>query len=320
MLERRTGMTMHGDRQGANSVLRTAPSCLLKAFEAAREDSDSGIAVFFREAFDRHADPCLEGRVGRLMDYLQMKSKGLAEGLPPPEDFAIELPTANEPSCEAVVGEYLRVFTNSCVWRWALQEGLDYQKAKLERQKEINAEKFTGICNTATFQVDLLAQNAILDEPSKQWEVEIEPGKWSAFPAQANEALERARLLSQSLCQVKVGHWDYEVDLRHMVQINMHTKKERPVHFVERNRDCGATAPGKLSLADVKAALRVFEELETLAPAPSPTRGGLKLMLNSRSTAAVTAPGEPGEASPPMPVTILPGGVSTSGGGIVPTP
>jgi len=253
MLERKTGMTMHGDRQGANSVLESAPLCLLKAFKAAQDETGAVTADFFREAFDRQADPCLEGRVGRLMQYLQKKSKELSEGSLPSEDFAIELPTtsptgAHAQTRDALVGEYLRVFTNSCVLRWAQQEGLEYQKAQFERQKEVNARKFAEICNTATFEVELLARNVVYDAPAKQWEVEVEYGKWTAFSTQANEALERARLLSEAFCEVKIGRWDYKVDLRRMVQINTHTQKERYVRVVDRVRDYG-----KLPTTDAKA-------------------------------------------------------------------
>ncbi|CAK0857731.1 unnamed protein product, partial [Prorocentrum cordatum] len=85
MLERVCGMTMHGDRSGAQATLRQAPGTLISAFAVAR-GRRGGICQFFREAFDRTADPCLEGRVSRMMTYLEMRGgqKGLASAGAPP--------------------------------------------------------------------------------------------------------------------------------------------------------------------------------------------------------------------------------------------
>ena len=59
MLERVCGMTMHGDRPAANSIILSAPATLCKAYLAARS---ADMLSFFQSGFDRCADPCLEGR------------------------------------------------------------------------------------------------------------------------------------------------------------------------------------------------------------------------------------------------------------------
>merc|ERR1712176_260178 len=88
MLERVCGMTMHGDRDGANALLRSASSSLLEAFAIANKRKN--MPEFFKDAFDRTADPCLEGRVGRLMEYLEAKRPPDSEssGMPPWEDVS----------------------------------------------------------------------------------------------------------------------------------------------------------------------------------------------------------------------------------------
>jgi len=114
------------------------------------------------------ADPCLEGRLGRLLAFLEVhaprdeespcnicsgtgrvtkgllwstevackrcKGTGRISGAPsvsdaPPADVAVEtMPEGSAP--EKVVGEYLRVFRNLCIQRWARSTGLAYSRAK----------------------------------------------------------------------------------------------------------------------------------------------------------------------------------------------
>mmetsp|Transcript_138494 Transcript_138494/g.336606 ORF Transcript_138494/g.336606 Transcript_138494/m.336606 type:complete len:484 (+) Transcript_138494:38-1489(+) len=68
-LERYCSFTMHADRQDASVMLAQGPELLLAAFEAARREGR--VARFFAEAFDRHSDPCLEGRVSLFQEFLQ---------------------------------------------------------------------------------------------------------------------------------------------------------------------------------------------------------------------------------------------------------
>jgi len=314
MLESKTGMTMHADREGAAHLLRSAGANLLQAFVAARKDK-AGTTGFFREAFDRSADPCLEGRANRVLEYLQSRSQvpGAALGAigtqPPPGDLAVELP-AEGASPKAVVGEYLRVFVNECTWRWAVQEGVDYDIAKVERQHEVSLEAFARLCNATTFEVALLARGVATDMPARQWEVQLEDGTWSPYGIETSEALERARLFGDPLCQVKVRHWVYEVHLGHMLQMNFKTKKERPVRCVERCDDKGG-GRGRLPLADIKASILYFVELETLAPAK--TASTMPAVASRRSDDFDDEGGRDSCAAVP-PAGMLPGGVRSSSG------
>lgn len=44
-------MTMHGDREGANALLRSAPGALLEGYQ--RGKASGNVLEFFRKAFDR---------------------------------------------------------------------------------------------------------------------------------------------------------------------------------------------------------------------------------------------------------------------------
>jgi len=166
-LEEVCGFTMHADRPGANGILRSAPEVMLRAFDVARRKRI--VEEFFSgEAFDRMADPCLEGRLGRILAFLEAhaprdeespcnvcsgtgrvtkgllwstevvckrcKGTGRISGAPsvsdaPPADVAVEtMPVGSAP--EKVVGEYLRVFRHLCIQRWARSTGLAYARAK----------------------------------------------------------------------------------------------------------------------------------------------------------------------------------------------
>lgn len=127
-VEQLSGITMHGDRPGANGIVRAAPDVLLRAFALAGSRGET--ERFFREAFDRTADPCLEGRVGRLLMFLERHAdpEDAGEG-PPASDLAAEALLRGS-SAELVVGEHLRVFNNQVVWDWARASGLTYARAK----------------------------------------------------------------------------------------------------------------------------------------------------------------------------------------------
>merc|ERR1712048_1506789 len=117
---------MHADREGANNLLRTAAASLVEAFQIARSTRagkgavpHAGLMEFFKQAFDRNADPCLEGRVGRIMEYLDSKKQSKAAAdCPPWADVSLEALPASTSSRD-VVGEHLRVFINECTWRWS---------------------------------------------------------------------------------------------------------------------------------------------------------------------------------------------------------
>eukprot|EP00443_Scrippsiella_acuminata_P131132 CAMPEP_0115644692 /NCGR_PEP_ID=MMETSP0272-20121206/38018_1 /TAXON_ID=71861 /ORGANISM="Scrippsiella trochoidea, Strain CCMP3099" /LENGTH=593 /DNA_ID=CAMNT_0003082141 /DNA_START=35 /DNA_END=1818 /DNA_ORIENTATION=+ len=69
LLEQECGFTMHADREGTAAVLQNAPALLLRTFEVAK--STGQLLAFFSHAFDRHSDPCLEGRMSLLVAFLE---------------------------------------------------------------------------------------------------------------------------------------------------------------------------------------------------------------------------------------------------------
>lgn len=139
--------------------VRHAGDALLEAFSLGRDSP----AEFFREGFDRLADPCLEGRYGRLTEFIERKSTGLPGDW---EDFSYSLggvlsgmssspavggaaggslggtsvlaapaggagPRATTaPSIEDIIGEHIRVFTNRCLRDSAGKLNADYGRAK----------------------------------------------------------------------------------------------------------------------------------------------------------------------------------------------
>jgi len=268
-LEDLTGMTMHAEREGANHLLRTAPGLMLEAYALAKSDR-GGTLRFFLEAFDRNADPCLEGRVGRILDYIQSRSKALSPqtGEPPFEDLAIR-PLPLSASAEMFIGEHLRVFVNECTWRWAKARGVDYATAVADRGDDASPgfSDFSAMCNAATFEAALLSRGLVGDASSSgRWEVQLEDGLWKPLQAEQNEALERAALAGASECELTIGSWAYVADLRRMVQRNKETWRERPLRRAPR---LGA---GGLSRRDVEAAIGNFVRLQTLLPAPQAPR------------------------------------------------
>merc|ERR1711963_658858 len=99
MLESISGLTMHAEREGSINLLRTAPACLLEAYALAKAEH-RGPLTFFRKAFDRTADPCLEGRVSRLLAYIEERQgrHGNSE-VPPWEDVSLRtLPPGSAPA------------------------------------------------------------------------------------------------------------------------------------------------------------------------------------------------------------------------------
>lgn len=300
LLEQRTGMTMHADRPGANHLLRSAPACLVEAFAVARKDRH-GMAGFFREAFDRTADPCLEGRAGRVMEYLQARSQvvGLTSAGPNWEELSLQ-PLSDSAKPEDVVGEHLRVFVNECTWRWAKERGVDYATAKVERQTETAALDFAALCNADAFEATLLARGIVGDAVAKQWEVVVDDrGGWKPYSSEQNEAIEMSQLQGIPRCEIKVRSWKYQIDFQRMVQVNMKTGKERPVRCVE-NSVGQSVARGRISHADLKRAVALFVELDTLAVAPGrvPQSGSPEAAMLPQFC---HVPTDEGELPPPPP-------------------
>jgi len=275
LLESCCGMTMHGDRPGVIALLRSAPDTLVQAYTTATQDRRGGTLRFFREAFDRTADPCLEGRVGRICEYLEKHalSRGVA-AVPPWEDVSVKQMPASA-SVEEFVGEHLRVFVNECTWHWAERatgsRSMDYEEAKRLRFDGAHANDFARICNAATFAAHMRAAGLCADGRATSqdrllWEVQT-GAAWQPFEPRVNALLEEARLADRPVVECCFGPkgWRYVLDLRRRVQ-------RKPKSGRERALRC-APAPGKrrrLSPQELNAAIRVFvEDLVTLPPAPS---------------------------------------------------
>eukprot|EP00931_Biecheleriopsis_adriatica_P013058 TRINITY_DN114371_c0_g1_i1.p1 TRINITY_DN114371_c0_g1~~TRINITY_DN114371_c0_g1_i1.p1 ORF type:complete len:616 (+),score=90.19 TRINITY_DN114371_c0_g1_i1:44-1849(+) len=69
LLEKECGMTMHADRPGAIEAVKNGPDIMLNVFAASQAAGKA--KSFFQKAFDRHHDPCLEGRVALLQEFWQ---------------------------------------------------------------------------------------------------------------------------------------------------------------------------------------------------------------------------------------------------------
>jgi len=270
LLEQRCGMTMHGDRGGANHLLRTAPASVVEAYALAKTNPES-MRRFFKEAFDRSADPCLEGRVSRLMEYLEARRQEADVSLahaPPWDDVSLR-PLAAEASPQEVVGEHLRVFVNECTWKWAGEKGLDYASAKEALTKDVQGQReFTRLFNAPAFEVAMLARGVATDAVARQWEVNTDGQSWMPYGEEQNEVLERARLLKKRNCEIRNGTWAYEIDLAKMVQRNKKTKKERPIRCTDAP---AKRRQGRLNLSELKTAIEYFVGLQTLSASPDET-------------------------------------------------
>lgn len=170
LLERVGGMTMHGDRAGASAVVAAAPLTLLRAFRVAQKNGDNGVN-FFTTAFERDADPCLEGRLSHLLQYIeespsfQVEAGTESQEGVPWKDTCLDLRAKLDP--QGLVGEYLRVFTNSRLAEFAAKEKLAYPAAKKDYQNG-RLPKFESWCSRAAFREYLEGQG--LGRPGKKEE------------------------------------------------------------------------------------------------------------------------------------------------------
>lgn len=69
LLEKECGLTMHADRPGASEAVKMGPDLMLTVFVASQ--AAGRCKDFFAKAFDRHHDPCLEGRFLLLQEFGQ---------------------------------------------------------------------------------------------------------------------------------------------------------------------------------------------------------------------------------------------------------
>lgn len=269
MLERVSGMTMHGDRDGANALIRMAPATLVQAFEVAKTRGDGGLD-FFRSAFDRQADPCLEGRTDRLMAYLEAKkpsaSAGAGAGAPPWEDVSLR-PLPPRTSAEDIIGEHLRVFINECTWSWSKAQGISYEEAKRIRLESEHSADFAQLYNAETFEAALTSRGLLVDGHVVQWEAVTDSGRFNPYDEATNQLIEAARAKGVTKLSLRLGPkgWTYEVDVVALVQRNPKTGTERAIRCVE----VPAARAGKLSTADARTVIARFVELATLPAGPS---------------------------------------------------
>lgn len=267
MLERVCGMTMHGDREGANSLLRTAPISLLAAFQCAKSKRN-GFCDFFKGAFKRDADPCLEGRTGRIMEYLEKNGdlqRSTSGSMVPWEEVSLQPLHKMATPCD-IVGEHLRVFVNECTWCWACTRGLNYEEAKTKRFDKENVTDFCKLYNAVTFETAMLSRGLVADSKTVQWQVMMDTGYWSPYEDELSAQIEQARQCGASTVQLRIGPegWKYKIDLKRLVQQNQKTKKERAIRFIT----VAMPIPqGKISQIDFKAAIHYFVELDTLPAA-----------------------------------------------------
>lgn len=141
LLEHTCGFTMHADRPGAAVALREGPEVLLAAFGTAK--SAGQLQRFFAQAFDRHRDPCLEGRVALLMEFLA--------------DLTISAPrstcTESKGTVEFRVGSLLTAFREQCFSRFTELRGLSHAEAEAMWASKTSPDlaDFAQLFNAAEF-------------------------------------------------------------------------------------------------------------------------------------------------------------------------
>jgi len=257
-------MTMHGDRSGATALLRSAPQSLIEGFRLAKA-SRRGPLQFFRDAFDRKADPCLEGRMGRILEYLEKAGRAASSTLsstPSWEDVSLgPIPDGAKP--DFIVGEHLRVFKNECAWSWAQAKRMDYEAAKVACGEDAHAKDFERLYNADTFRAAMRARGVVAETGGVQWQADSGKG-WIPYDTSVNAQIERARQKGTAKVKVRLGPkgWKYEVDLHRFVQRN-------PVNGTERTIRCikGADVPaekGKLTPCELEDAVQYYIDLCTL--------------------------------------------------------
>eukprot|EP00930_Biecheleria_cincta_P055651 TRINITY_DN41948_c0_g1_i1.p1 TRINITY_DN41948_c0_g1~~TRINITY_DN41948_c0_g1_i1.p1 ORF type:complete len:383 (-),score=59.73 TRINITY_DN41948_c0_g1_i1:46-1194(-) len=271
LLEKKCGMTMHGDRDGANALIRAAPGALLEAFRVAG-CSRGGHLDFFKNAFDRKADPCLEGRTTRLMEYSEKISKaGTVPGEAPWEDVSLQpLPAKATP--RDIVGEHLRVFCNECTWTWARQRGLDYDQAKAARLggDEALAQDFASLYNASSFRTVMHSRGVVLRcGPSACWEVLTQENAWTPYDQEASLQIEQAAQAGLARLELRLGPrgWQYVIDLQRLVQLNPKTGKDRPIRRVEGSSPTSTTGITRIANADFEDAVQFYVDVQTLPAA-----------------------------------------------------
>mmetsp|Transcript_128391 Transcript_128391/g.256451 ORF Transcript_128391/g.256451 Transcript_128391/m.256451 type:complete len:514 (+) Transcript_128391:121-1662(+) len=271
LLEHVTGFTMHAEREGANHVLRQAPACLVEAYQLARAEA-GGTLTFYKSAFDRTADPCLEGRFGRLIEYIERRrasSDPKACRGPSWEDVTLKtLP--QDVSAQEVVGEHLRVFIAECTWQWAQERGLSYEEATGARQEPEQMTDFARLFNAASFEAAMIARGVVLDTDVFQWESASKCGEWVPYEPEVSKQIDVAHQRGVAEIRIRLGPkcWQYIIDFNRMVQRNPKTGQERPLRNVAAASSDARTKPGQLTLEILQRNIQYFVDMQTLPPVP----------------------------------------------------
>lgn len=232
-LEQLCGFTMHGDRPGSDGVLRSAGPSLLEAFQVSRT-TRGGTGEFFRVAFDRKADPCLEGRVSRLLEYLEKHRHASSSSVAPWEDVSLRpLPESATPT--DIVGEHLRVFMGECTWKWGSEKGLSYEDAKNARLVPEHSADFERVFNASTFLAALRSKGVVADSHPARWEIGMGQGeRWVPYDRDVNREINDARARGQPQVEVRLGpkRWRFQIDMCAGCQRNPHTGVEHKIRCV----------------------------------------------------------------------------------------
>jgi len=271
LLEQVTGFTMHAEREGSNHVLGQAPASLVEAYQLARAEA-GGTLTFYKSAFDRTADPCLEGRFGRIMDYIECRRASLdPKGCrgPPWDDVSLKTLPEDAPPQE-VVGEHLRVFIAECTWQWAQERGLSYEDAKGARQQPEHVTDFSRLFNAVSFEAALLARGVVLDAGIFQWESASKSGEWVPYEPEISLQIDSAHQRGIAETRIRLGPkcWQYIIDFNRMVQRNPKTGQERPLRNVAAASSDARKRPGQLTLETFQQSILYFVDMQTLPPAP----------------------------------------------------
>jgi hypothetical protein len=144
--------------------VKSALSVLLNAFRFAKIENT--LSKFFSEAFDREADPCLEGRVGRLQEFIEQsaaywrsgrgggggggekENEKEAEGEEQGEgaedvemilnwrDFNLIFEDSAANDRVAGLAECMRVYINSAQYKYSKKTGRKYQDVRQDFAKQ----------------------------------------------------------------------------------------------------------------------------------------------------------------------------------------
>jgi len=68
--------------------------------------------------------------------------------------------------------------------------------------------------------------------PPGRWQTVL-AGQWRSFDAEHQAKFDTARAAGQQVIRFRARGWEYDLDFRRMVQVNLSTRRERPVRCLE---------------------------------------------------------------------------------------